>query len=325
MKSSYKVAYSAGAVALILAGVAHSEPTKNVLDNWTVNNGIITAGCDAGSFTSCGAALVENGFFSRQVVDQSTGKQYFQTIITMPGATALTPADRDKLAFSDENLVSFGGTNGIIDKQRLYQADVLPVPGTFDTHEVIFKTDTIVGTGWATDFVDLTQSISDPTATGGDGFQTNFLYKQVGYADEPNGRVPTGKGMKITSYIPVIAADRQDFVLVNKQGDFNTANGSVSLPGPTGGTVNWSGDSTPGANTGTRGDQIQALWVGQQLAVAGTQFGFTSYSNIAPSAIPADAGKIGVFSLTDTAAVNWDQSIWGDLNTVGTITAPFAP
>lgn len=335
MKSSYKMAYSVGAVALVLAGAAHAEPTRNALDNWTVNNGTITAGCAAASFTSCGAALTEDGFFSRLVVDQATGQQYFQTIVTMPGATATTAADREMLAFSDENLVSFSSNNGIIDKQRLYQVETLNIPGTGnpglgippDTHDVIFKNGSVIGTGWAKDFVELTQTISDPAATGGDGFQTDFIFKQVGYADQPSGRVPTGKGMKITSFVPIdnSAGDNQDFVLVDKQGDFVTTSGSASLPGPTGGTLNWSGDTAAGVNTGTRGDHIQALWLGQDISVAGTQFGFTAFTNFAPSAVPADAGRISVFSLSDPAATNWTTGTWGDLNTVGTITDPFMP
>lgn len=319
MKSSYKTAYSVGAVALVLAGAAHAEPTRNTLDNWTVNNGAITAGCAAASFTSCGAALTEDGFFSRLVVDQATGQQYFQTIVTMPGATATTAAERELLTFSDENLVSFSSNNGIIDKQRLYQVETLPIP-LVGTHDVTFKNGSVIGTGWAKDFVELTQTISD----NADGFQTDFIYKQVGYADEPSGRVPTGKGMKITSYVPIVGTDKQDFVLVEKQGDF-VSTGSVTLPGPTGGTLNWSGDTSPGDNTGTRGDRVQALWVGQKLDVAGVQFGFTAFTNFEPSAVPADAGRISVFSLSDTAATNWATGTWGDLNTVGTITDPFMP
>ncbi len=325
MKSSYKIASSVGTAALLLAGAAHAEPGRSALDNWTVNGGIITAApCPGGGFSSCGTALTEKGFFSRLIVDQATGKQFFQTIVTMTDATATTKADLDKLAFADENFVSFSGNNGILDKQRIFQAEILPIP-LRAPHTVNFTNSSLIGTGWATNFVELKQAITDPKVTNGDGFETHFAYKQVGYADPLTSRAPTGKGMKITSYVPISGTgDRQDFVFVSKQGDMVAPNGSVQVPNPTSTanlTLNWLGDTAPGVNTGVRGDHIQALWIGQSLNIAGGQFGFTAYSKLNPSNVVTD--RIGKFNLESPAAVNWDPLIWGNLSTAGEITAPF--
>lgn len=325
MKSSYKTAYSVSAIALVLAGAAHADASKSTLDQWSVSSGNINATCPTGF--SCGAALTDDGFYTRLIKEDGSGKQYFQTIVTMPGATATTQADLDKLVFADENFVSFSNNNGIIDKQRLYQKETLPIPLTPDTHDVIFRNGSVIGTGWAKDFVELTQHISDPAASGGDGFQTDFIFKQVGYADAPNNKFPTGKGMKLTSYVPLgptAQGDKQDFVLVEMQGDFVAADGSVTLDGPPGTTLNWSGDTAAGANTGTKGDRIQALYIGEQLSVAGQAFGYTGYTNFAPSAVPGDAGKISTFSLSSGAVdPSWSIPMWGNLNTEGTITDPF--
>jgi hypothetical protein len=247
----------------------------------------------------------------------------------MPTATATTKADLDKLEFADENFVSFSGSNGILDKQRIFQAQVLTDPVKKTVHTLNFTNSSLVGTGWATDFVELTQAITDPTATNGDGFETNFAYKQVGYLNTSTitPRVPTGKAMKITSYIPIAGnVDKQDFVFVSKQGDLVTPNGSVQLPNPAGTgtlTLNWLGDTAPGVNTGVRGDHIQALWIGQNLDVAGGQFGFTAYSKLNPSNAVTD--RIGKFSLDSPAAVNWNATIWGNLSTIGTINTLAAP
>lgn len=328
MKSSYKIARSAGTVALLLAGASQAEPSKANLDNWSVTNGIISAACPtgAGNFTSCGTALSETGFFSRLVVDAATGKQFFQTIVTMPNANATTKADLDKLAFANENFVSFSGTNGILDKQRIFQAENVPGVGTAPSHVVNFSNASLIGTGWAKDFVELTQSITDPTITKGDGFQTHFLYKQNGYSDPTRSLSPTGKGMKITSFTPIGSAtgDGQDFVFVDKQGDFvvqpATPN-TVVLTGPTGGTLTWVGDTAPGANTGTRGANIQAIYIGQKSAVAGVGFGFNSYANMTSTPVQ----KISTFDLALPGAKSWSDSIWGTTNTQGEIVDIFLP
>ena len=333
MKSSYKMAHSVGAVALVLAGAAHAaDPvTTGFLDKWSVTGGVIApAACQAGF--ECGTALIDSGFMSRLVKDTATGRQYFQTIVTAPDATA-TQANLDKLGFSDENLVSYSNSNGILDKQRINQTEHVSYSPLAGSHDVVFNNGSVIGTGWAADFVELTQTISDPTITNGDGFQTDFIYKQVGYAG--GAQVPYAKGMKITAYVPIVTGaihDKQDFVLVEKQGDFVTADGTVTLPNrykelpsdPSTVSLNWSGDTSTGNSNPTKGDRIQALYIGEKLDVAGEQFGYTGYTNFAPAAVPANAGAISTFSLSSTAVdPSWSTALWGDLTTTGAITNPF--
>lgn len=336
------MAYSAGAVALVLAGAVQAQVTKSVLDQWSVNNGTISAGSCAAGLT-CAAPLTGDGFLTRLVTDTADGKQYYQTIVTMPGATA-TQAELDKLEFSDENLVSFNNNNGILDKQRIFQDQTVAIPGQADTFHVLFTNGSVIGTGWATDFVDLTQTIEVPkliagAAAGGDGFQTDFIYKSVGYNDITQGKSPYGVAMKITNYVPIFtkggADDRQDFVLVEKRGDFMTPAGSATLPNqrkllptdPDTLTLTWKGDTAAGANTGVVGDRVQALWIGQNLsATAGQQFGFGAYTNF------TDDKRISMFSLADplgsaatgvsSPVLDWDPAVWGDLKTQGIIASP---
>ncbi len=325
---SYRIASSVGTVALLLAGAAQAEPSKAHFDNWTVTGGTISAGCatGAGNFTSCGTAISEKGFFSRLVVDQATGKQFFQTIVTMPDANAANPAALENLAFANENFVSFSGSNGILDKQRIFQAQVVPPVGTGIAHTVNFTNASTIGTGWAKDFVELKQAITAPTVTAGDGFETHFLYKQVGYNDPTTSRVPTGKGMKITSFSPIgsVPSDGQNFVLVDKQGDYvvqpATPN-TIVLTGPTGGTLTWVGDSALGVNTGTRGANIQAIYIGQDSATAGLGFGFSTYANMTVNPV----NKIAIFDLVKSASVGWSDAIWGSTVTKGPITDIFLP
>jgi hypothetical protein len=337
MKSSYKAAYSAGAVALVLAGAAHSAPPpdRTFFDKWTVSNGAISAPSTlcAATYDCSAAALTSAGFYMRMITDTSLGKSYFQTIVTEPDATATAV---DSLTFSDENFVSYHNDSGIIDKQRINQDQLLTATLTSTPHTVEFRNGSVIGTGWGKDFVELTQSIADPIADGGDGFQVDFLYKQVGYS---NGTsiLPHGKGMKITNVVPIshvtgptVIKDRQDFVLVETQGDFTKGTvTSASLPntnGSNGGALTWAGDTTAGP--GGDGDRVQALWIGQDISVtAGQQFGFGAYTNFTTTT------RIDSFTLADTwgnastgvpgADLNWNTTYWGDLKTEGTITSTF--
>lgn len=86
--------------------------------------------------------------------------------------------------------------------------------------------------------------------------------------------------------------------------------------------MEWLVDTSPGNNNTAKGDRIQAVWVAQDLSgIVGQKFGFTSYNNLTS---PAN-DFISTFSLTETAAVSWDQTVWGNFSVTGNITAPFAP
>ncbi len=302
MNNSYKAASSVGAVALIVSGAVMAVPP---FDKWSVSGGTISASCTGGLV--CGEALVDKGFFQRMITEGGT--TYFQTIITEDNATAGSGA-LDSLLFSDESFVRTGNVNGILDKQRI--SETVANTGSSPTTFTKFSASTELGSGWGGNSLTLTQYLEDTS----DGFQTDFIFKQVG----PSAN-PIAKGMKITAYVPIEKGDDQDFVLVDLQGDYAQGGGSVSLTGDNNpGTMTWAVDDSPNDNSGVVGDRIQAIWIGQNLSsIVGQQFGFTAYDNKTSAA----DDFISVFSLTDMSAQSWLTNTWGDLVTQGTITSPF--
>lgn len=381
---AYKVAYSVGAVALVLAGAAQAALTgvkTGSLDQWSMTNGTISgSSCPTGF--SCAPGLHDDGFMTRLVTHVSSGEQYFQTVVATPGASITDTQLQNKTYgdnsdfFSDENFVSFNNVSGILDKQHLFQIEKVTNPGTgtnpgspvpvpAQTRNIIFTNHSVIGTGWAKDFVELTQTIEDVRDSAnlrgqgnsfGDGFQLDFIYKQVGYSDGA-AKLPDGKAMKITNYVPLGQdnnpnSDRQDFVLVETAGTF-TKVGSVDLPDKPllqvnpGQTLSW---DTP--------DRVQAIWIGQDLKAAGSTFGYVGYTKWDdPFAANANSQNVNMFSLSSNfvdysvdpvvghrdsgdlrASTEWDPAVWGDVVTrtvldttnnpptvTYSVTDPFAP
>ena len=320
MNKSYKAAYSVGAVALVLAGsVMAALPAQ---DKWSVTTGIINGGTctDLGATFTCGTAMTDNGFYQRMVTDTATNVVYFQTIITENGATA-TNAALDGLKFSDESFVRTGNVNGIFDKQRISETK----------NTTTFTASTVLGSGWAGDNLKLTQGLKDTS----DSFQTDFIFAQKGNASLSSTSAGSvyAKGMKITAYVPLqggAAGDSQDFVLVDLSGDYakSSVAGSavgtskVVLAGATPDTMQWTHDNTAGNNTGNMGENIKAIWVGQDLTnLVGQQFGFLSYENKTTPAYISNYTLAGTLK-TDAS---WDAALWGDRTTKPAITDPFTP
>lgn len=370
MKSSIKAAGSIGAMALILAGTATAitpglpndespfmsdvlgSPEVPVFDQWQVNDGMITAtDCSAisNNFT-CGDALADKGFYMRLITDDATGEMFFQTIVTEANADVGT--NLDELRFSDENFVSGANNSGILDKQRLVETQKLNSTG--DT--VYFGNFTEIGTGWASDYLVLEQTIKenlvysadvDPSNVMGGGnvktttfsdFQTDFIFHQDGYSTD-DGR---GVGMKITQYVPILnhdeyvnaagdtvaaTIDSQDLVLVDLRGSYVPAGGSIHIDPNEfdsqnqlgGGTTEWNADN-----------RIYTTWIGQDIgATVGQQFGFVTYDNLST----ATADRIQTFTLGDSWQLDnnddtggdfakvpsWTTSLWGNLVTTGSI------
>ncbi len=295
MKNKYKAASSVGAVALLLSGAAIAVMDATVMDQWSVTSGTIDAACDS-SWELCTGAIVDNGFYQRTIEDD--GITYFQTIITEYDAT--DNGSLDSLVFSDESFVRTGNVSGILDKQRISDDTLNNGPGTSTlTH---FRAATNLSSGWAGDALKIYQFLLDDE----DQFQTDFFFEQHGTSANP-----TGRQMKVTAYVPIEQGDDQDFVLVTKEGSFNSGAGSVTLPWQMGGgvsTMAWSA-----------GDSIQGIWVGQNLtAIVGQEFGFNSYDNKST----ATNDYIARFSLTDMDAKNWDTNVWGTLETQGSVSWP---
>ncbi len=317
MNKSYKAATSVGTVALVLSGslMAAAPPA---FDTWTVSNGTITPATCATGFT-CGVALSDRGFYQRQITETAGGAVYFQTIITENDATATTPAGLNALIFADESYVRTGNVNGLSDKQRI--SEVRFNSGTTGP-TTTFRASTTLNAGWAGNTLNLSQSLRD----SGDTFQTDFLFRQEGDSSVANG--VTGKGMKITAFVPIAVAavggavtDKQDFVLVSMQGDFTRGGpANITIPGQT--PLTWVKDTVKG-NGGMIGNEIKAVYVGQNLSqIVGQSFGFESYDNLTS---PAN-DFISTFSLTAVAPTQWTAAaVFGDLVTSGTITDPFTP
>ena len=285
MSKVFKAASSIGSVALILSGTAMAGAPFS-FDQWTVNNGTIaTSTTECGSGFTCGSAITGLGFYQRQVTRDSDSASFFQTIVTDETATANSSAELDLLSFADENFVRTGNVEGLADKQRIFDS-----AGGTD-----FAISSILDSGWAGYGIALTQNL----ATSAGDFRTDFFYEQVG----PSTAL-TSKKMKISSNLIISGPDYQDFVLIDLQGDAVGSSGNVNLTGATGGTVEW-----------TAGDNIKAIWVGQDMTSTISQkFGFTSYDNMTSVQTTAK------FSLTSVDAVNWDTAVWGtnSLETDGT-------
>lgn len=349
MKPTYKIASSVGAAALILAGSAiaadaitpglgsgtndpFGDPQGELFDQWTVTSGNIDASSCTNNFT-CGAALEDDGFFTRLITNDSTGEMFFHTIVTEADANG-DPGDLT-VQFSDENFVSGSNSVGILDRQRIKAIELMYAQNNTIAGFRHFDNFTEIGTGWASDYLVLTQKIEDDdwsTSTVED-FQTDFIFHQKGYSTDIDKSV----GMKITQYVPIArvdannvvqAWDKQDLVLVDLRGEYapNVGDPDVEIVDQGfngqnqlgGGTLNWNAE-----------ERIYGLWIGQELDdVAGQQFGFVAY-DIDPE-VAGD--RIQAFTLADTWAEpgigigetpGWDTSLWGTLETTGTISVLF--
>ncbi|MFC1750402.1 hypothetical protein ACFL2V_16500 [Pseudomonadota bacterium] len=349
MKPSYKIASSVGAAALILAGSAiaadaitpglgsgtndpFGDIDGNIFDQWTVTNGDIDADACTNNFT-CGSALEDEGFFTRLVTNDSTGEMFFQTIVTEFNANGPI----EDLAFSDENFVSGSNNSGILDRQRISQIELVYAQNNTVSGFGRFDNFTEIGTGWASDYLVLNQKIKEELFSTNtiEDFQTDFIFHQKGYSDESNKSV----AMKITQYVPIanVAAnntilgwDSQNLVLVDLRGDFapDVANPGADVELADSG-FNGQNQLGGGSLFWNATDRIYGLWIGEDLNdVAGQQFGFVAYD-----IDPETAGdRIQAFTLADTwdepgigagETPGWSTSLWGTLETTGTISTIF--
>jgi len=304
MSKAFKAASSIGAVALVLSGAAMAAAPfsggNNGFDQWSVSSGTVTVDLGGSSTCpvgwTCSPAVSGDGFFQRQV-DDGAGNSYFQTIITDKGVSGNPGA----LSFSDESFVKTGNTGGLADKSNISDTSV---SGSLTE---TFSASTELNTGWAApaggDEVKIYQGIVADEAAGED-FRTDFWLAQLGNLGT------NGKLMRITSQVDIELATgaTQDFVLVDRNGSAYVNADSATLSGTNGGTLSW-----------LAGENVKAIWVGQDMSnVVGVnqEFGFTSYENVSTS------GFISEFSLTDSAAKDWDTSAppvgWGSLATDGT-------
>ncbi len=268
MSKAFKAASSIGAAMVVLAGsVSAAAPN---LSEWTVSSGIVSTNLACFSGYTCGNAITGVGFFQRQVTDDLTGEDYFQTIITDTGATG--SAGDVNISFSDESFVAMGNSNGIKDKSYINSIDT----NNGTVFEAFYAT-TELNTGWAApsggDQTKIWQAVeADMDALNGNDFRTDFWFDQLATGTTVNSRL-----MRISEYVDIekSSGSSQDFVLVDKLGaDFTVAGSVAGFVLSDGSTSNLSW---------ANGDNIQAVWLGQDLSQMGDvyqSFGFTSYNNV---------------------------------------------
>src|SRR3569832_592997 len=90
------------AFASLLPGWAVSDPPIP-FGGWSVNNGVVTAGC--ASTAQCSTPTVMPGLYQRELTGKADGRQYEQNIMTDSGANGLPGT----LPFSSESFVLQGG------------------------------------------------------------------------------------------------------------------------------------------------------------------------------------------------------------------------
>ncbi|HHM04666.1 MAG TPA: hypothetical protein ENJ19_02855 [Gammaproteobacteria bacterium] len=291
MKKSNWAVSTMGSVALILSGAAVADPPA-AFDVWTaVNTGsgaTVTFGdydsgtagtqtCPAGY--TCGTPVTGSGFLQRQLTD-SSGNQYFQTIV-IPETSGSAGGDApSSLSFADESFVRVG-VDGMSGQQRA--VDSTTTSGVTTT----FSTATIVNSGWASGGstykdLDVSQAI-----TVNDGSQ-DTLYNAFTLQMNGPSTSPTGKFISVEQGVMIEAGsntgsnaddDMQKFVMKEAVGDLNSAahtlGSPVLLPNSTTGTdVAWSGT-----------DDVKVIWVGQQMVKSGVDsFRYQFYDNITSAA-----------------------------------------
>src|SRR3569833_2770629 len=175
MRRANKIALTMGSAALIVAGAVTATPpvpyeqkqaTKQSNGTTEIQNSAGTPLADPSTcptnFT-CGAGIIGDGFMQRTLTD-STGTQFFQTIITDKGVAG----QPNTLGFSDESYVRSGGSsNGNAGRQRVTDLGITQ-PGTNLVSSNELKL------GWAssvgTPAIALSQSVTQADL----GFSTSF-------------------------------------------------------------------------------------------------------------------------------------------------------
>jgi len=347
MSKGFQIAALAGALTVAMSGNVLAAGTGVPAFNyggWTVTNGDIdeTAGgmCLAGSGFSCSVVASGKGFKQVNVTDNSdasSGISYIMTIVTDQNAGGATGAAAADLGFADVSFVRMkvatDGTAGPGDTGITARQQIKDGTGTGKT----FVSVTDINSGWAntsaTDNIVITQKLQDDAGTtgfAGDDFVAGFEYRSNN--DAATG-VRTGFEMIIDQASGLASAqfladgttdpsanDVQVFALREKQGDKLTTSGSIGLDPAN--PVTWTG-----ASTGVVGDDVKAVWIGQEVNLGaaaldsslGSSFGYVAFENVTTG--DAD-NAFGFASLNSASAWEWDTATFG---TTPTIAIPAIP
>src|SRR3569833_2796750 len=99
------------AFASLLPGWAVSDPPIP-FGGWSVNNGVVTAGC--ASTAKCSTPTVMPGLYQRDLTGNADGRQNVQSIMTDSGANGLPWS----LPFSSESCALLGGFSSQFTSQQ---------------------------------------------------------------------------------------------------------------------------------------------------------------------------------------------------------------
>src|SRR3569832_1292873 len=301
MRRANYFAVSMGSAALIVAGAVTAAPPVPY-DQWQatkLSNGTTEFFFSAGTpladpstsptnFT-CGAGINGDGFMQRTLTD-STGTQFFQTIITDKGVAG----QPNTLGFSDDSYVRSGGSsNGIAGRQRVTDLGTTQ-PGTN------LVTSNELNLGWAssvgTPAIALSQSVTQAAL----GFSSGFTLTDMPVAPG----APTGSGTY--GELRTIALDQS--ILLDTTTP-NATDKQVFALRLTDAAV--AGILTVGTLAPipfAAGEAIKAIWIGQNMPSTGGQvFGFEGYSIV-------NQGDVPVSFFTLAAPVEprfWDTALFG--------------
>ncbi len=303
MNKFVKIITTAGSAALIMSGAALADPPAN-FDVWSVSSGTVSFGdydggtagvqtCPAGY--TCGTPVTGSGFLQRQVVNNISGVQYFQTIVAPEGSTGAPSA----LAFADETFVRVG-TTGVSGKQRALDSSLSGI----ETTDVL--TATILNSGWAAGgptYKDLEISQAITLTNNKATTPEVTLYNAFTFNQNGTNAAPTGKFLDVTQGVLIegdatiannTGDDVQKFVMRQASGNLNGSahvlGAPVLLPG------------VPSDVAWAATDDVKVIWVGQQMIKSGVEsFRYQFYDNITSAA----ADSISDFEVGQATPFTW--------------------
>lgn len=292
-------------------------------DDYTVNNGAVSAGCPNAASLGTGATAVtctdgvsDNGMLQREVTITGgvmAGK-YIQFIVTDPGVSGDAQAipfssGRGSLNFANEDFVKMNNRgDGISSKQTLIDSSMTsPVleQRFVNTHEYDFGWANSGSTPWIHSYQDIsTVDYSDPLNPT-ETFSSAVDVINNGGAFVPGSQIDIG----IDQYVDLTdpnGSGAQQFKYKKVGGQYQTTSNPANpvLPGGTnGGNVTWSPFQT-----------VSALWVGQNILSSGLAssglFSHTAFQNL-------NSGSTSSLTRLDTNfPTNWSNPPFGPTNAI---------
>jgi len=325
MRKGFNIAALAGAVAMAVSTSSAFANGHPQFGQWSDTGGTISGHCQAG--WSCTTVADGTGFIQFMAKNDTSGETYIGTIVSDPNNTA----DR---SFSDESYVRMeicNGTcatpvdnGGIAAQQNIFERST---DGTVFDSDVLIQTGTNFGSA-TTPYIQITQTLEDQNGAGtatvrGDDFASNFYYSAYDTSATPDG-VRDGFQMEIDQIAGLQSAtdatgtanDVQSFTYREAAGVAQTGAGSLTVPGQN-------------AVSYASGDDIKAVWLGQEVDIGATGSLGGSFSYLSFENKDAAAGATGIatdFDLTSSAGptgATWDATSPFNLSFgAGTSSAP---